>query len=76
MKRQNTPSTGANKENPSPGLTLDSASVWRKRDGGNRQADEAAVSAASAPASSSSSTPAAGHWARYIDSRLKQFGCR
>jgi hypothetical protein len=60
MKRENTPSTGASKTSPSPGLTLDSASVWQKRDKPVQNAAQAQQP----------------NWNRYIDSRMKQMRSR
>ena len=74
MKRNNPPSTGASESRASSspaGLTLDSASVWQKRD-----VDQAAAK----PAATSGAAPEAARakpiWNRYADSRLRQFSCR
>jgi hypothetical protein len=65
MKRENTPSTGASKVGSSPGLTLDSSSVWQKREQKPPGQNAAAANAQQKPT-----------WNRYADSRLKQFHCR
>jgi len=71
MKRENTPSTGASKASSSPGLTLDGASVWQKRD--PKKPPPQPVESHGAGAAYDAPKPT---WNRYADSRLKQFHCR
>ena len=70
MKCENTPSTGASKARSSPGLTLDGASVWQKRDP-KKPPPQPTHNGADAGYDARKPT-----WNRYADSRLKQFHCR
>ena len=71
MKRENTPSTGASKASSCPGLTLDGASVWQKRDPKKPPPQPSQPNGADAAYDAPKPT-----WNRYADSRLKQFHCR
>lgn len=66
MKRDNTPSTGASKVSPSPGLILVGTNVWLKRE--KKSSPDSSVEAATGAPKPT--------WNRYADSRLKQFHCR
>jgi hypothetical protein len=71
MKRNNTPSTGASEARSSPGLTLDGASVWQKRDPKKPPPQPTQSNGAEADYDARRPT-----WNRYADSRLRQFHCR